>query len=452
MTTLQTPESMPQWSSRFAFLMAAIGSAVGLGNLWRFPFQTGQNGGAAFVIVYLICVVLIAYPVLLAELSIGRHKGLSAVRSASNLAVASGHSKRWGIVGWVGFLAATVVLPVYCMIAGQIMAYALMSFLGEFSSGVPEAPSLYSGNAYSIFWFTLFLGLTVGVVLRGLKGGIETAASILMPVFFVMLVGLAGFAMTTGAAGEAIGYLFSPRFGELTPDVVLAAMGQALFSLGVGAAIMITYGSFLPREENIGSSGIVIASADTLVALVAGLMIFPIVFAFSLDPAAGMGLIFDALPAVFAEMPMGRFVGGLFFFLAFIAALTSSISLLMISRTIGHDQFGLTPRASTLVFGAIAWIAGIATVYVDGLGDWMDFTVGSILLPVGALTAALLAGWVAPRAVMRAELANTAEPVFRFWRFMIRYAAPLTIIIILILGVDAKFGWGLNKILASISG
>lgn len=331
------------------------------------------------------------------------------------------------------------------------MAYGVMSLLGEFKEGVPDDPSLYSGNVWSALWFTLFLGLTVGVVMRGLKGGIEAAASILMPVFFVMLLGLAIFAMTTGAAGDAVSYLFTPRFGELTPDVVLAAMGQALFSLGVGAAIMITYGSFLSDKENIGASGVLIASADTMVALVAGLMIFPIVFAFALDPAAGMGLIFDALPAVFAKMPMGSLVGGLFFFLAFIAALTSSISLLMIPRTIGHDQLGMKPQTATLVFGGIFWLAGIAIISIDGLGDWMDWTVGSVLLPVGALLAALLAGWIAPRAIMRKELKNTAEPIFQYWRFMIRYAAPIAIIVIFILGVDAKFGWGLNDMLANIS-
>ena len=381
--------------------MATIGSAVGLGNLWRFPFQTGQHGGGAFVIVYVVCVALIAYPVLTAELAIGRHEGLSAVGSARNLAVQSGSSSKWQIAGWIGFLATIIVLPVYSMVAGQIMAYATMAFLGEFAGGVPDAPSLYSGGADSFIWFTLFLALTVAIVMRGLNHGIEAVAAILMPVFFLMLAGLAIFSMATGAADRALSYLFTPRFSELTPEIVLAALGQALFSLGVGAAIIITYGSFLSKDEDIGSNAAIVAGADTLVAIVAGLMIFPIVFAHGLDPAAGMGLIFDALPAIFAAMPFGDLVGGAFFLLAFIAALTSSISILMIPRTIAIEQFGLGPRSATLLFGLLAWAIGAGMVQVDALGAWMDWTVGSVLLPLGALTAALLAGWVAPRVVMR---------------------------------------------------
>ncbi|MHA7871409.1 MAG: sodium-dependent transporter [Hyphococcus sp.] len=452
MSAPQPAASAPQWSSRFAFLMAAVGSAVGLGNLWRFPFQTGQAGGGAFVIVYLICVVLIAYPVLMAELSIGRHKGLSAVGSARNLAVDSGHSSNWQVAGWIGFVANLFIMPVYCMIAGQIAAYAVMAFAGEFSGGVPEDPSLYAGTGWRLVWFALFLAATVGVVLRGLKGGIEKAASVLMPVFFLMLVGLAVFAMATGAAQQTLEYLFTPRWGEVTPDIILAAMGQALFSLGVGASIMITYGSFLSKSENIGSSAGLIASADTGVAIISGLMIFPIVFAFALDPGAGMGLIFNALPEVFTGLPLGNIIGGAFFFLALIAALTSSISMLMVLRTIGHDRLGLSPAIATLLFGGVGFLSGGAIIIVDGLGDWMDWTVGSVLLPLGALTAALLAGWIAPRAVMRQELANTPEPVFQYWRFMIRYAAPLAIAIIFALGVDAKFDLGLNRILASLAG
>jgi len=440
-------KASPQWSSRFAFLMATIGSAVGLGNLWRFPFQTGQHGGGAFVIIYVICVILIAYPVLVAELAIGRHEGFSAVGSARNLAVHAGGSPKWQITGWIGFIATITVLPVYCMVAGQIMAYSVMAFLGEFSGGVPDEPSLYDGSVHSFAWYTIFLALTVAIVIRGLKRGIEAVANVLMPVFFAMLAGLALYAMATGATQRALYYLFSPRFYELTPDIVLAALGQALFSLGVGAAIIITYGSFLPKDENIGSNAGIVAGADTGVALIAGLMIFPIIFAHAVDPAAGMGLIFEALPAIFAALPFGNLIGGAFFFLAIIAALTSSISILMIPRTIGIEQFGMGPRSATLLFGLLAWAAGAAIVWFEGLGAWMDWTVGSVLLPLGALTAALLAGWVAPRAVMRGELVNTSEFIFGYWRFMIRYAAPIAIVVILALGLDAKFGWGIARLL-----
>ena len=283
-----------QWGSRLGFLMAAIGSAVGLGNLWRFPFQAGENGGGAFVLIYIACVFLIGYPVLMAELAIGRNKGLSSVGSTRDLAVDAGRSPKWQIAGWIGFLAVVMVLPSYAMISGQIMAYAVMGFMGDLSD--PNVAPLYGGAVSSLLWFTAFLAITAAIVLRGLKRGIELASIFLMPAFFFILVGLAAFALLSGAAGAALSYLLTPRFDQLTADIVLAALGQALFSLGVGAGLMITFGAFLSKDVRIGSNSRIIAGADTLVALVAGLMIFPIVFAFGMDPAAGMGLIFGTLP------------------------------------------------------------------------------------------------------------------------------------------------------------
>lgn len=445
-----------QWTSRFAFLMAAIGSAVGLGNLWRFPFQTGENGGAAFVIIYLVCVALVAFPVLMSELSIGRHLGLSAVGSTRQLAIDSGKSKHWSIIGWVGVLASIAILTTYSIIAGQVLAYSTMSFLGEFAgragSEAAAVTPLYAGATHAVTWHTLFMIVTVGIVAAGLKGGIERVVTILMPLFFVMLVGLSIYAMSAGAAGEALTYLFSPDFSAVTPLMVLAALGQAFFSLGVGGAIMITYGSFLPKEENIGSSASIIAASDTLVAVVAGLMIFPIIFAYGLDPAAGAGLIFDALPSVFSGMPAGSFIGGLFFFLAFIAALTSAISILMVAASVGVDQFGLSRTVSATIIGVIVWAAGITTVMVSGLATWLDFISGSVLLTTGGLLVAIFAGWVVPRKIMRGELANTNDRLFGYWHFTCRYIAPFAIGLTLLLGIDSKFSFGLNAFLAGLAG
>lgn len=442
----------PQWTSRFTFLMAAIGSAVGLGNLWRFPFHTGQNGGAAFVIVYLICVVFVAYPILMGELSVGRHKGLSAVGSTRQTAIDSGNSSRWSVVAWVGVLAAFFALTTYSVVAGQVIAYSVMSFAGEFNSSgagtdAMHTVSLYAGSGHALIWHTLFMGLTVLIVSAGLKGGIERVVTILMPIFFVMLVSLSVYALATGAAGEALRYLFAPDFSALTPVVVLAALGQAFFSIGVGAAIMITYGSFLPKEENIGSSAAIIASSDTAVAIVAGLMIFPIIFANGLDPAAGAGLIFNALPAVFSGMPAGSFVGGLFFFLAFIAALTSSISLLLVIVAVGIEQFGLSRARASIISGMLVWGGGAAAILVTDLRDWIDFVGGSIVLPLGGLLVAIFVGWVVPRKIMRDELHNTNDRLFSYWRVLSRYLAPVAVGLILILGIDAKFNLGLNSLI-----
>ncbi len=447
----------PQWSSRFAFLMAAIGSAVGLGNLWRFPFQTGQNGGAAFVFVYIICVIFIAYPILMGELSIGRHKGLSAVGSTKQLAKDIGKSSGWSIVGWVGVLAGFSILTTYSVIAGQVMAYSVMAFLGEFTGSAGEAAlsatPLYDGTMHALLWHSLFMAITVFVVSRGLHGGIERVVTILMPLFFLMLVGLSIYAMTTGAADQALSYLFTPDFSAINATVALSALGQAFFSIGVGGAVMITYGSFLPKTENIGNNSAIIAGADTLVAIVAGLMIFPIVFAYSLDPAAGMGLIFDALPAVFGSLPVaGAIIGGVFFLLAFVAALTSSISLLLVASASGEDQMGLGRTTSAVIFGVLAWVIGAIAIYRPDIGGWIDFASGSVLLPLGGLLVAIFAGWVVPRHLMREELHNTGEGLFRFWRLFIRYLAPLAVALILLLGVDARFNFGLNAFINGLTG
>ena len=446
----------PQWASRFAFLMAAIGSAVGLGNLWRFPFQAGQNGGSAFVIIYLVCVIIVAYPILIAELAIGRHKGLSAVGSTRQLALDIGKSRNWAVVGWIGVIASFFILTTYSMIAGQVLAYAVMSVLGEFAqlaaNGTAHTLSLYAGPTHALLWHTLFMVVTILIVSAGLHGGIERVVTILMPVFFVMLAGMCIYALTTGAAKDAIRYLFAPDFSALTPTIVLAALGQAFFSIGVGAAIMITYGSFLPKEEHIGGSAAIIAGSDTMVAIVAGLMIFPIVFANSLDPAAGPGLIFGALPAVFAGMPAGSIIGGLFFFLAFIAALTTSISILITVSAVVVEELGLNRVKSAVAVGALVWVVGAVTVMVSELSGWFDFVSGSVLLPLCGLLVAALAGWVVPRNIMRDELSGTSDALFKIWRVLIRYLATVAIAMILLLGIDEKLNFGLNQLITRLTG
>ena len=256
----------------------------------------------------------------------------------------------------------------------------------------------------------------------------------------MLLAGLCGYALFSGAAADAVNYLFSPRFSEITPQVVLAAFGQAFFSVAVGGGVMLTYGAFLSHDENISGNGLIIAGATTLVAIVAGLMIFPIVFAFGLDPATGMGLIFSAMPASFATMPFGSIIGGTFFFLAFIAALTSSISMLLLASIVGEEQLGLGRKQSTFMFGAIAWAIGVASIVVPHLAEWVDFFAGQIAMPVGGILAAVFAGWVAPRAVMRAELPGLNDFFFRLWRLIVRYVAPIGVSLVLVLGLKAHFG------------
>lgn len=439
----------PRWSSRFAFLMASIGAAVGLGNLWRFPFQTGQNGGSAFVLVYILCVALIAYPIMMGEIAVGRRKRLSAVGSTAGLAADLGRARAWGAIGFLGLLATYLVMTVYCVIAGRVIAYAAMAFLGDFATTSGALP-LYEGLLQSILWQSLFLGVTMIIVAIGLRGGVERVGNILMPAFFALLAALSAYALATGAAAEAIAYLFAPRFDEITPSVVLAALGQAFFSLSVGGGAMLTYGAFLDKKEAIGSNAAIIVVADTLVAIVAGLMIFPIVFAQGLDPAAGMSLIFDTLPHVFATMPFGAAIGGLFFVLAFIAALTTSVSMLLITVVFTDEFLGLSRRNSILLFGAIAWAIGAASVLAPAVSDAIDFFAGNVLMPTAALLGSVFVGWIVPREIMREELRDTGEAMFRVWRFLMRFAAPVAVAAILALGVDAKFGFGLNAFIAGL--
>ncbi|MBT8471473.1 MAG: sodium-dependent transporter [Marinicaulis sp.] len=432
--TATTPT--PQWSSRFAFLMAAVGAAVGLGNLWRFPFQTGANGGSAFVIIYFVCVVFIAYPILMAEIAMGRAKRKSAVGSVTALAADVGAPRLWGVLGLVGILASYFVLTTYSMIAGQILSFSIMSFGGVFIDFQPGGTlPLYSGGVWPIVWFSVFLGITIAVVAGGLKNGVERLVTIAMPIFFLLLLALSIYSMSTGAAGRTIDYLFSPRFSEVTPQVVLAAMGQAFYSIAVGTASMITYGAYLDRKENIASSSGLIAGTDTMVAIVAGLMIFPVVFAFNLDPAAGMGLIFDALPPVFSGLPGGSLIGGAFFLLAFLAALTSSIIMLLVAVVFVEEWLQWPRMRVVITLGALAWVIGVAATVIPHLAENLDFLAGSVFLPLAAFLGAVFCGWVVPREVMRKELANSSDGAFAIWRVMIRFVAPVAVAVVMVLGL-----------------
>ena len=426
-----------RWSNRFSFLMVGIGAAVGLGNLWRFPFQAGANGGSAFVLVYLLCIVGIVFPVLIGELAVGRHMGLSAVGSTKEMARAAGKSPWWGLVGGIGAFATYMVLCIYGVISGRTLAFAVAGFSGGYVEGA--MPAIYGTPIRQFLWQTLFMAITIAIVLRGLHKGIEGFSRIAMPAFFVMLALLAIYSLSVGSASTAIEYLLSPRFEELTPQVMLAAFGQAFFSVVVGGAAMLTFGAFMDKNANIANDGLVIATSDTIVAMVAGLMIFPIVFQFSLDPAMGMGLIFSTMPLSFLQMPAGSLVGGLFFSLAALGALTSSIAMLMLASVVAEEQLKLQRTTAVLALGAIAWIVGAFSVFIPHMNEEIDFFSGQVMMPIGGILISVFAGWIAPREVMRGELSGLSEPLFNAWRFVVRYVAPLLVGGVLILGVSARF-------------
>ena len=426
-----------RWTNRFSFLMVGIGASVGLGNLWRFPFQAGENGGSAFVLVYLLCIIGIVYPVLIGELAVGRHMGLSAVGSTKEMARAAGRSPWWGLVGGIGAFATYMVLCIYGVISGRVLAFAVAGFSGGY---VEDAmPAIYATPMRAFLWQTLFMAITVAIVLRGLNKGIEGFSRVTMPAFFIMLTLLCVYSLSNGSAAAAIEYLLSPRFEELSPEVMLAAFGQAFFSVVVGGAAMLTFGAFMDDKANIANDGLIIATSDTIVAMVAGLMIFPIVFQFNLDPAMGMGLIFSAMPLSFMQMPSGSMVGGLFFSLAALGALTSSIAMLMLAAVAVEEQLQVKRNTAVLALGAIAWIIGGISVFYPHVNEEIDFLSGQVILPIGGILIAVFAGWVAPREAMRHELAGLSEPLFSVWRIIVRYVAPLLVGGVLILGVSARF-------------
>lgn len=328
------------WSGRFGFLMACIGSSVGLGNFWRFPYLAGENGGGAWVLVYLACCFLLITPLTMAEIMIGRRGKLSAIGSTMRVARDEGSTGAWGIIGLMGVVGGFLVLSFYSVIGGWVIAYILESANGAFHQSTAEAvgakfSGLLADPVSLAFFHFLFMAATVFIVIGGVKSGLELFNAIFMPLLFIMLVVLVGYAWTEGDFQRGMSFMFTPEWSKLTWEGVLRAVGQAFFSIGVGFGVFITYGSYLGRETRIPGSAVLIAGSDTLVAILAGCAIFPIVFVNNLDPASGPGLMFNTLPLAFGHMPYGDFFATFFFVLILFAALTSSISMLelVVART-----------------------------------------------------------------------------------------------------------------------
>jgi len=436
------------WSSRLAFILAATGSAVGLGNIWKFPYVTGENGGGAFVLVYLLCIAIIGIPIMMAEVMIGRRGGHSPVNSIKAIAQRDGLNPAWKLVGAVGILAGFLILSFYSVIGGWAISYVGTTASGQLSGQTADAvgaifSGLLSNPGTLLLWHTVFMALVMLVVAKGVRSGLERAVSILMPALFVLLLIVVGYAMTTGHFGQAAAFLFQPDFSKLTTSGVLVALGHAFFTLSLGMAVMMAYGSYLPKKISIAKTSITVSVIDTGVALLAGLAIFPIVFANGLEPGAGPGLIFQTLPLAFGQMPMGSLFGTLFFVLLIFAAWTSGISLLEPIVEWLEEQKGMNRTVSTLAAGVVCWALGIASILslnlwadfaplgfipmLEGktIFDLLDFFTANILLPLGGLLVALMAGWVMSKPAMEKELA-LSPGTFNLWfvtvRFITRWA------------------------------
>jgi NSS family neurotransmitter:Na+ symporter len=441
------------WSSRRVFLLAAIGSAVGLGNIWRFPYITGVNGGGAFVLIYCLCIVVIAIPLLMAELAIGRRGGHSPIRSMQRLTAENGRSSFWHSLGWISILTPTVGLMYYSVVAGWTLDYALSAATGAFSGYDAEQSgagfAAMSGNPVRMMLsHGFFVLLTVAIVVGGVRGGLERAVRYLMPGLAVILVILVGYAAVTADFSTALRFMFQPDFSKVTASTVLMAVGQAFFSVNVAVGALITYGAYMPREVSIPKVSALIAFADTGVALVMGLVIFPLVFSYGLQPGEGPGLVFITLPIAFGQMPFGMIFGALFFLLMAIAALTSSIGMLepSVSRLEELKNFRRVP--ATIVMGVCIWLFGLLALFSfnilagftpldhfplfegKGIFDLFDFLTANVLIPAGGLLVALFAGWMMTRDSIRAELGLEKASALWLWRSLVRIVAPIAILAI----------------------
>lgn len=435
-----------EWSTRMAFVLAATGSAVGLGNIWKFPYIAGENGGGAFVLVYLFCIAAIGIPIMMAEILLGRRGRQNPIHTMATLAKEEHRTPYWGYLGGAGVIAGFLILSYYSVIAGWALAYVVRSASGMFvGASATDIKSIFGDLVSSpellLGWHTLFMTMTMFVVARGVRGGLEKAVRFLMPALFVLLIILVGYAISTGAFGKGLSFLFKPNFGDLSWNAVLIAMGHAFFTLSLGMGAIMIYGSYLPRKASIAQSSIIIGIADTSVALLAGMTIFPIVFANGLEPGAGPGLIFQTLPIAFGQMWGGTFFGTLFFVLLVFAAWSSSISLIEPAVTWLVENHRMQRLTACMWAGGITWFIGIGTVlsfnhwselklFGKTFFDLLDYLTANIMLPVGGFLIAVFAAWLMSKHNTVDELAIGEGPGYQTWRFLVRYVAPTAVLVV----------------------
>ncbi|HNV93629.1 MAG TPA: sodium-dependent transporter [Methanofastidiosum sp.] len=431
------------WNSKIGFLLAATGSAMGLGNVWRFPYITGANGGAAFVLIYFIIVFSIGVPVMLAEFAVGRSSKLNAVGAFKKL-----KGGKWPVVGWIGIIAGFIILSYYSVIAGWTIKYFISSFTGLISPNVNTTTyfnQFTSNGLQNIFFQAIFILITIYVVYLGVEKGIETWSKILMPILILILLLLVIRGVSLPGAPDGIRFYLNPNFSEVTGRTILAALGQAFFSLSLGMGAMITYGSYIPKEISLSKSAFIVTFLDMLLALLAGFVIFPTAFTFGIEPGAGTGLIFITLPSIFALMPFGQIWSALFFLLLFIAALTSAIGLLEVSVAYVKDERNWSRKKAALALGTTAFIIGVPSALSNGtislnlfgmqFLDAMDYLSSNILLPLGGIFVTLFVGWVIKDTALK-EI--NLEGKFKFeksWIWICRTIAPISIFLIFLAGI-----------------
>ena len=449
------------------FVLAAAGSAIGLGNLWKFPYITLENNGGAFVLVYLAAIAVVGVPIMGAEILLGRRSGRNPVGAFGLLGVGKPGGRAWKSVGYLGVIAGFIILSYYSMIAGWTLRYILLAFSGSLGelAGHPETLEAFFGGfladpSAQILFHTLFMGATVAVVFFGVGRGIERAAKLLMPLLFVILVVLAAYSVTTPGFGRALTFLFRPNFADITAGGVLEALGHSFFTLSLGLGSMLTYGSYMRRQDSIPRAALTICVLDTLIAIMACVIMFSIIFSFDFEVSKSSTILFTTIPVLFFKLPGGAVICGLFYLLVSFAALSSTISLLEVVASYAIDELGWRRRRAAVTTGFSVWVFGILSALsvggVNALSEFnpigkgstagvfgtLDYLASNWLLPVGGLFIALFTGWILTAKETRDELEEGNGPLGRsygIWRFLIRFAAPAAvgaIIVSVILGAE----------------
>jgi neurotransmitter:Na+ symporter, NSS family len=454
-----------QWGSRWAFMLATAGSAIGLGNIWKLPYMIGVNGGSAFVLVFLICIILVGIPLMMTEIMLGRRAQKNPLDGIAALAHEATASQYWRLTGGIGLITGLLILSFYSIIGGWVLQYIAFAIQNNFAqmdsvASTTQFSELLASPMTLIGWHSLFMVLTMGVVARGVNAGLEKANNILIPALFVILLILLGYSMAVGDFHSARIFMFTPDFSKLTPIVMLSALGHAFFSLSLGMGSVMVYGSYLKREVSIARTTIFIALIDTLLGVLVGLAIYALVFANQLEPAAGPGLIFQTLPIAFGYMPFGRVFGALFFMLVGFAAWTSAISLVEPAMAWLTENTSLNRIRAAWLLGLSVWLIGLSVALsfnywsdvklLFGLSifDTLDKLTSTILLPLGGLLMAIFAGFVMRKDHVREELGLTVKAVkgvskttlaklnqranlaFSCWRVTNNFIAPIAIVAI----------------------
>jgi len=442
------------WANRWIFILAATGSAVGLGNIWKFPYIAGENGGGAFVLVYIFCILLVGVPIMMAEVLVGRRGRQSPINSMRETAYEAGRDGRRAAVGWMGALAGFFIFSFYSVVAGWVLYYIAGMGSGQFIDiGSEQAGQIFNNLLDDpqtlLIWHSLFVVMVMVVIAGGVNKGLERATRVLMPLLFVLLFVLLLYSINSGHFGAGWDFMFHFDPSELSWNAVLVALGHSFFTLSLGMGSIMAYGSYMGKKDSIGGTVLSIAALDTLVALVAGLAIFPIVFANQLDPGMGPRLMFITLPVAFSQMAGGQLFGFLFFLMVGFAAWTSAISLMEPGAAWLVESLGLSRVKASILLGVIVWGLGLLALgSYNVISDWLlfgmtafdflDFLTANIMLPLGGLFVALFVGWFLTREISQDELALRCPLVYSAWRITIRYISPTAVALIFALNLYQK--------------